>query len=112
MSDDAERSRPEVLHIEADQLGSDVVIVLEGEFDVMGTARFWAHIRAALEGHATSITVDARGLTFIDSSGVGGLIRARAEADELGVVFRVSEPSSALRRAAQLAGLADLLSED
>jgi anti-sigma B factor antagonist len=83
----------------------------EGEFDLTGTARFWAHISEALEGHATSITVDARGVTFIDSSGVGALLRARAEAD-LGVAFRVSEPSSVLRRVAQAAGIDDLLPDE
>jgi anti-sigma B factor antagonist len=107
MADDAESSRPELQHIEDDYLGSEVIVGLEGEFHLTGTARFWAHISDALEGHVTSVTLDARGLTFIDSSGVGPLLRARAEADERGVAFRVSAPSPAPRRAAQLAGLAD-----
>jgi anti-sigma B factor antagonist len=112
MSDDAEPFQSDLLRIEVEYLGSDVIIVLEGEFDMTGTARFWAHISEALERHATSITVNARGVTFIDSSGVGALLRVRAEADELGVAFRVSEPSPALRRVAQLAGIEDLLSDE
>jgi anti-sigma B factor antagonist len=112
MPDDAGPGRPERLHIEAEYLGSEVIVVLEGEFDMTGTARFWAHISNALEMPATSITVDARGVTFIDSSSVGALLRARAEADERGVAFRVSEPSPVLRRIAQLAGIEDLLPDE
>jgi anti-sigma B factor antagonist len=112
MPDDAERFQSQLLHINADHLGSDVIIVLEGEFDMTGTAHFWAHISEAFDAHATSITVDARGVTFIDSAGVGALLRARAEADELGVAFRVCEPSPALRRTAQVAGIEDLLPEE
>ena len=111
MPDDAEPFQSGLVRIEAEYLGSDVIIVLEGEFDVTGTARFWAHISEALEGHVTSITVNAHGVTFIDSSGVGALLRARAEAEELGVAFRVSEPSPALRRTAQAAGIEDLLAD-
>jgi anti-anti-sigma factor len=108
---DAGPGQPERLHIEAEYLGSEVIVVLEGEFDMTGTARFWAHISNALEMPATSITVDARGVTFIDSSS-GALLRARAEADERGVAFRVSEPSPVLRRIAQLAGIEDLLPDE
>jgi anti-sigma B factor antagonist len=112
MPDDAEPFQSQLLQIDADHLGSDVIIVLEGEFDMTGTARFSAHISEALDGHATSITVDPRGVTFIDSSGVAALLRARAEADERGVAFRVSEPSPALCRVAQVAGIDDLLPDE
>lgn len=40
--------------------------------------------------HADSITVDARGLTFIDSSGLTALLRAREAAVDAGVAFRLS----------------------
>jgi anti-sigma B factor antagonist len=103
---------PELLHIEAEYRGSEVTVVLRGDFDLTGTARFWAHISEALDRPATSIAVDARGVTFIDSSGVGALLRARAEANERGEAVRVSQPSAALRRTAQAAGIEDLLPEE
>jgi anti-sigma B factor antagonist len=112
MPDDAEPFQSEPLHIDADHLGSDVIIVLTDEFDMTGTARFWAHVSHALEGHATSITIDARGVTFIDSSGVGALLRARAEANELRVGFRLRDPSPELRRTAHAAGIEDLLPDE
>jgi STAS domain len=59
-------------------------IILVGEFDMTGTERFWAHLSEAVETVPESIIVEARGLTFIDSSGLMALLRARdaaAEAD-------------------------------
>jgi anti-sigma B factor antagonist len=109
MSHDAE---PELLPIDAEYRRSEVTVVLRGDFDLTGTARFWAHISEALGRTATSITVDARDVTFIDSSGVGALLRARAEADKRGAAFRISQPSAALRRTAQAAGIEDLLPEE
>lgn len=109
MSDDAEPVRAELLRIEANREGPAAAIVLEGEFDMTGAARFWAHVSEAIETHPESITVDARDLTFIDSSGLMALLRARDAAAEAGVAFRISDPSPALRRLAELGGVDDLL---
>jgi anti-anti-sigma factor len=59
-----------------------------------------------------SITIDAHGLTFIDSSGLAALLRARAAADEVAVPFGISEPSPELRRVAQVSGVVDLLPDE
>jgi anti-anti-sigma factor len=48
-------------------------------------------------------------LTFIDSSGLAALMRAREAADEAGAAFRVSEPSPALRRIVEITGTVELL---
>jgi anti-sigma B factor antagonist len=80
-----------------------------GEFDMTVTESFWAHVSEALETQPVSITVEARGLTFIDSSGLAALIRACEAAGEAGAAFRVSEPSPALRRMVEITGTVDLL---
>jgi anti-anti-sigma factor len=105
MSDDVEPFLGDVLYVEV----KAATIVVIGEFDMTGTARFWASISEALATQPPSITVEARGLTFIDSSGLAALIRAREAADEAGVAFRVDEPSPPLRRIAEAAGVEDLL---
>jgi anti-anti-sigma factor len=69
-----------------------------------GTESFLAHVSEALETQPVSITVEARGLTFIDSSGLAALMGAREAADEAGAAFRVSEPSPALRRIVEITG--------
>jgi anti-anti-sigma factor len=109
MSDNAEPARAELLLIEANYEGSETTIVLDGEFDMTGTELFWAHISEAVDTHPESVIIDARDLTFIDSSGLLALLRARDAAVEAGVAFRISEPSPALRRLAELGGVVDLL---
>jgi anti-sigma B factor antagonist len=111
MSEDPERLLGEVLSIEANQDRFGATIVLAGEFDLTGSQRFWSFVSAALAATPKSITVDVRGLEFIDSSGLMALVRARDAVAEAGVVFRVSEPSPAVRRIAEVCGLEDLLSD-
>ena len=77
-----------------------------------GTEVFWAHVSEAVDARPVAITVEAHGLTFIDSSGLMALARARDAATEAGVAFRVREPSPEVRRIAELCGLEDLLSDE
>jgi anti-anti-sigma factor len=107
---DVEPLPKDVLYVETRQDGAGPVIIVVGEFDMTGTEVFWAHVSEAVEARPVSITVEARGLTFVDSSGLMALARARDAATEAGVTFRISEPSPPLRRIAEMCGLEDLLS--
>jgi anti-sigma B factor antagonist len=109
MSDGVEPSAGDGLHIETKYHGTEAIITVEGEFDLSATAPFWTHVTEALEAQPGSIVIHVRDLTFIDSSGLMALVRARDAAVEAGVAFRVREPSPALRRIAELAGVEDLL---
>jgi anti-anti-sigma factor len=64
------------LHVKAKQDRTGTTIILEGEFDMNGTARFWRFFSEALAASPRSITLDAAGLTFIDSAGLMALHRA------------------------------------
>jgi anti-sigma B factor antagonist len=112
MSGDLGPSPGDVLNLEARYDDTEATIVLDGEFDMSGVARFWGHVSAVLAPHPLSIAVDALGLTFIDSSGLMALVRARDAATEAGVAFHVSRASPALRRIAKLSGLEELLSPE
>jgi anti-anti-sigma factor len=112
MADDLESSPGDVLHIEARYDDTEAAIILDGEFDMAGVARFWGYLSAVLTPHPLSIAVDVRGLTFIDSSGLIVLVHARDAATKAGVRFRVRGPSPPLRRIVELCGLDDLLSEE
>ena len=112
MSDHLEPSPGDVLHVEARYDDSEATIVLDGEFDASGLALFWRYLGAVLAPHPLSVAVDARGVTFIDSSGLMGLLRARDAAAEADVAFRVVKPSPPLRRLAELAGVEALLTEE
>jgi anti-anti-sigma factor len=109
MSDEAETSPDDVLYVETKRDGARPVIVVVGEFDMTGVEVFWAHVSEAVVVRPVSITVEARGLTFVDSSGLMALARARDAATEAGATFRVREPSPPLRRIAEMCGLDDLL---
>jgi anti-sigma B factor antagonist len=115
MSDDRTASQGDLhaddLHVKAEQDRTGTTIILEGEFDLTGTERFWAFFSAALAASPRSIILNARGLTFIDSSGLKALLDARAAATDAGAAFCVSEPSPALRRIAEITGIEDLLED-
>jgi anti-anti-sigma factor len=109
MSGDVESSPGDVLHVEARYDDTEATILLGGEFDMTGVARFWGYLSAVLAPHPLSITVDASGLEFIDSSGLMALVRARDAAAEAGVASGSAPHSPLLRRIAELCGVADLL---
>jgi anti-sigma B factor antagonist len=116
MSDDGtpsqgDDSHDHDLHIRAEQDRTGITIILEGDFDLTGADRFWAVFNEALAASPRSIILNTRGLTFIDSSGLRALLQVRAAATEAGVAFRVSEPSPALRRLAEMTGIDDLLED-
>lgn len=75
--EDAEPFQAEVLTLEARQDRTGTTITLAGEFDTTGTERFWALVSEALAAGPRSITIDASGLEFVDSSGLMALVRAR-----------------------------------
>lgn len=85
---------------------TETVITLDGELDMSGTEWFLARVAAGLrkQAGAGSLVVDARGLTFMDSSGLRSLLRARAAANDAGVRFRLS-PSSVVRHLIDRTGL-------
>jgi anti-sigma B factor antagonist len=112
MSDAVEPFRAELLRIEVHYWGGDAFIVVEGAFDTTGAEGFVASVVDALETHPEAIVIDAKGLTFIDSSGLTALLRSRAAAGVAGVGFRISERSPALRRAIYVAGIEDLLADE
>ena len=109
MSDDTKPSPRDVLYVATSYDDGTATIVLIGEFDMSCAAHFWASLSEALATRPQSVTIEARGLTFIDSSGLSALVRAREAADEAGVAFRVREPSPELRRMVEVTGTMDLL---
>jgi anti-anti-sigma factor len=71
-----------------------------------------ACILEALDTKPRSVTVDAHGVTFTDTSGLSALLRARGLAFVDQVAFRISDPSPRLRRLIEQTGITDLLLPD
>jgi len=84
-----------------------VIVVLRGELDMTSVDE----VRAVLdELHAvgwTSLVLDLRELTFIDSTGLSLLLSAEREARRAGAAFAIVDGSPAVARLLELVGLSD-----
>ena len=113
MWDHKASSGAELLRVEVIRHGTEVTLIVVGHLDVTSSERLRARVEDVLLTRPRSIAIDASALTFVDSSGLAALLRARhAVTTEAGVRFRVVDPSSALRSVAELTGFQELLSEE
>jgi anti-sigma B factor antagonist len=106
---DVEPFPGESLNVATTSKGSETSIVVDGELDAGGTESFAACVSAVLKKRPGLMAIDARGVSFMDSSGLRSLLLARAAADEAGVTFRIDDPSPELRRFIERTGLEALL---
>jgi anti-anti-sigma factor len=102
----------ESLNVETSQGRTKATVTVAGSLDQHSAASFRARVEEALGVHPAFVAVDARGLTFVDASGLAALLRARRAASEAGVAFRITDASPALRRVAEDAGFEALLPDE
>lgn len=91
------------------QEGDTGVVVLGGELDLLGGDAVEAAVAALVADGASTISVDAGGVTFLDSSGLGGLLAARTVAVEAGGELRLGPVTDTVARVIELAGVWHLL---
>jgi anti-anti-sigma factor len=91
-----------------DVLGDGLCVVrAAGELDIAAAPEFIDVVRASL-GRSSKVELDLGDVTFIDSSGLGALVRLRKEADAQDVSLRLTEVSAATDRLLRLTGLIDV----
>jgi anti-sigma B factor antagonist len=89
----------------AEQLPGSVLIVAEGELDLVGAPR----LLEALPGPGdTPVVIDLGSVGFMDSSGLRSLLEARQRCLDGGRGFALARPSEAVQRVLELV---DLLGE-
>jgi anti-anti-sigma factor len=66
-------------------------------------------LRAAEEEGQTHVALDLSGLSFVDSSGVSALVKARHEADERGHTLVLSQPTPQVHGVFAMLGLVQWL---
>ncbi|HMN99959.1 MAG TPA: STAS domain-containing protein [Miltoncostaeaceae bacterium] len=89
----------------AEQRPGSVVVVAEGELDLVGAPR----LLEALPGPGdTPVVIDLGSVGFMDSSGLRSLLEARQHCRDAGRGFAIARPSEAVRRVLELV---DLLGE-
>jgi anti-anti-sigma factor len=82
-------------------------LAVSGDFDIAMVERFLAEARACLDDTADVCEIDLGSVTFMDSSGLGALVRIRNAARESGkTVVLVNVPPS-VSRLFEVTGLAE-----
>jgi anti-anti-sigma factor len=109
---DVELMRPELLRADARDAATETVITLDGELDIGSADWFGQFLGAVLEKHPSRIAIDARRLSYMDSSGLRSLLLAHASARDADVGFRIVNPPPGLRRVAERTGLRAVLLDE
>jgi anti-anti-sigma factor len=89
--------------------GSTGVVELAGDVDLAGGDAVEAAVAELVADGVTDVSVQAQDVTFMDSSGLGGLLAARATVVEANGAFRVGPMADSVARVIDLAGVGDLL---
>ena len=85
-------SVPDDFDVDIDTDGGDVVVKVKGELDVLTAPFLWEQMEPALANLTGKLVLDFAELAFIDSMGLGVIVRAqsrlRGEAPERQIVVR------------------------
>lgn len=102
-------SNDEGFSIRLDRTDDDVRIVVAGELDLAVEARLVDAVEEAFAaGAPSSIVIDLVGVTFIDSSGLRGLLRSREAAAAREVELLITlDNGGVVKRLLDLAGVVD-----
>jgi anti-sigma B factor antagonist len=88
-----------------------VVLLVSGDLDIASEQDLLGRATALLDAGAALLDVDLGEVTFLDSSGLGALVRARQLAHERGRELRLASVPRSVARILELTGLADLFPE-
>jgi anti-sigma B factor antagonist len=84
------------------------VVALCGELDLLDASDVASHLIAAVAAYGPSIIVDLAGLKFIDSCGLGVLVRVLRWTRESGGDLSLAAPRRQVRRVLGITGLIDV----
>jgi anti-anti-sigma factor len=87
------------------------VLVVSGELDLAVVDEFLQRARVALGNAATVLEIDFGSVTFIDSTGLGALVRIREDAVAQGKDVTLSHVPAQTTRILEMTGLADVFVE-
>lgn len=87
--------------------GEDPAVGVRGELDSGTCEQLVEVVRRVIADGATKLTLDLRGMTFIDSAGTRALIMVERLAEEQGVALVVKPPPEDVTELLRMAGLAE-----
>ncbi len=89
--------------------GETVGLLVAGEVDMASADHLEQAITNALEHRPVTVVVSLAGVTFLDSSGIGALLRGRRNAEIRGVHLVVSDPQPSVRTVLAVSGVLGFL---
>jgi anti-sigma B factor antagonist len=89
--------------------GDETVVSVRGELDMATAPQLRDSLAEVLADLPTRLVVDARQLTFIDSTGLSALLLAQRRCRAQGGELYLREPTEAVRRLISLAGVESML---
>jgi anti-sigma B factor antagonist len=90
--------------------GETTKAVVSGDFDMQATFRIEPALEGALDRPGLSaLEVDLSRLRFVDSTGIGVLLRVEAEARQRGVALTILPAPAEVQRIFELSGVVDAL---
>jgi anti-sigma B factor antagonist len=94
---------PPAFLIDVRRDGDDAILAVTGEIDMATGPILWSRIQQALDDGMARVVLDLAGTTFMDSTGVGIVLRTSAVYGAASIVIR--SPQERVRRLFELTGL-------
>ena len=94
------------------QVGSEVVVCLDGELDLATVGPLGRLLGEIVERRPATVAVDAAGLSFLDSTGIHCLVNAATAAETVGCKLVVRRPTATVVRVLGICGVDELLLDD
>ena len=95
--------------LQHDEHGAASAMRVEGELDIAAAPHFRRVVGDLMGTGVRTVTVDLSHAEFVDSSGLGALLWAEHRLRAVGGDLAVVNPSQAVRRIIEMAGLQELL---
>ena len=86
------------------------VVALSGEIGIADAAATWERVRRVLLTGPRALVLDLGGVTFMDSTGLGTLLRIANECPPRGIRLSVRAASPQVVRLMQITGTQDIFS--
>lgn len=80
------------------------VVALAGEIGISDAAATWERVRRVMLTGPRSLILDLAGVTFMDSTGLGTLLRIANECPPRGIRLTVRSPSAQVTRLMEVTG--------
>jgi len=98
-----------MINLSTEMLGDYARVSVAGDVDFSTTERLVDKVVEALAAGARTVDVELAAVEFMDSTGIGGLLRIRTRAVDEGATFRLVNCSARLRDILRLTGMDSVL---